>query len=646
VDTDKAEDYEEPKRTLTPAVETEKATASGGGQLDEAEIINPVECPNLNLGACGARFKKQREEEEKKREEEEKIARDEKKKRDDEIARKNKEAAEDKYAIEHPGDLDSKGCTIHGDIPVQTLLTKDNYQQLVDTVLGPPTRPVDGPTRTIVTSGLKVIPDIGSLVSGVVSFFWKDPANDEMFKALVNYVDALVPDSITKERVAQMKDDLDGLRDNLNSYLQETDLYQKGLDLKILNNTLQQMGKKFFNDRTEPEKQLALVVAFGTLRLMALKEQILHQDQYYPGHPSSLAVSDMNEAVKQFAKLASDMKSKIIERRLAKLRVEAGHERERRYDADGASYWADGSPNFTAVDDQCDWSRKHIGPGRGEVGMSLINAYNNLGQRTNDVRKAYNRDLDVLLAPIAHWPSITPVAAPADANGRPNEKSAALSDGANLDEAGPGGYARAQALADPDKGTDLGSYAKEALSNLPLALAKSCTRHFANNSYATYELRGSPGSGVCEAPGSCVAQPHSTIEIHYPVLESSIQLTITGDGGKSYNDTFEVKQGNLIDTGNCAYIKHSGNTGKVTLNDPADGDVVATASEEEERQEQARRAEWQREWKKANDAEKAQVRANEAKFESKRAQFRARHPPIPFSVRSARIIHSITHPGK
>ena len=363
VDTDKAEDYEERKRTLTPAVETEKATdskepertdnkvtdnkvtdnkvtdnkvthdkttddkkkpAGGGGEIDEAERINPVECPNLNLSGCGARFRKQGEEAEKKREEEKKIAREEKKKRDDEIARKKKEDEENKFAIEHPGDLDSKKCTAHGDIPVKTLLTKGNYQQLVDTVLGSPTRPDDGPTRTVVTSGLKAIPEVGSLVSGVVSALWKDPANDEMFKALVSYVDALVPDSITKERVAQMKDELGGLWDNLNSYLNEKDLYQKGLDLKLLNNTLEQMRKKFFNDRTEPEKQLALVVAFGTLRLLALKEQILHQDEYYPGHPSSLAVSSMNTAVTQFAKLAADMKSKIIERRLAKLRVEAG----------------------------------------------------------------------------------------------------------------------------------------------------------------------------------------------------------------------------------------------------------------------------------------------------------------------------------
>jgi len=375
----------------------------------------------------------------------------------------------------------------------------------------------------------------------------------------VSYVDALVPDSITKERVEQMKDALGGLWDNLNSYLNEKDLYQKGLDLKLLNNTLEQMRKKFFNDRTEPEKQLALVVAFGTLRLLALKEQILHQDQYYPGHPSSLAVSSMNTAVAQFAKLAADMKSKIIERRLAKLRVEAGHERERRYDADGASYWADGRPNYTAVDDQCDWSRKYIGPDRGEDGMSQINAYKDLAQRMDDVRKAYDRDLDVLLAPIAHWPSITPVAQPAEANGEPLAELDAVSD-----------------YLPKDNGKSMGTFAKEVLDNYKLAFANSCDRHFTNESNdVIWEVRGSEGSGVCE-PAACVVKPHQTITVHYPVIEKSFRFTVSsnGTGRNAYHDDFEVKQGNVIETGNCAYIKHDGRTGLAKLNDGANGDIT------------------------------------------------------------------------
>jgi hypothetical protein len=115
---------------------------------------------------------------------------------------------------------------------------------------------------------------------------------------------------------------------------------------------------------------------------------------------------------------------------------------------------------------------------------------------------------------------------------------------------------------------------KEVLTSLPLALAKSCTRHLANDSNDTWEVRGAEGSGVCERPGSCVAKPHSTIEIHYPVLEAPIRITITGSGASAFNDSFTVKQGDLVRTGNCAYIEHSGSTGIVRLNSPADGDIT------------------------------------------------------------------------
>jgi hypothetical protein len=121
----------------------------------------------------------------------------------------------------------------------------------------------------------------------------------------------------------------------------------------------------------------------------------------------------------------------------------------------------------------------------------------------------------------------------------------------------------------------LGSFAKEALTSMPLALAKACTRHFRNETNDTWEARGSEGSGVCEKPGSCVVKPHQTIEIHYPVLEHPFRMTITGGGASAYNDNFEVKQGNLIQTGNCAYIKHDGRTGLAKLNEPADGDIRA-----------------------------------------------------------------------
>ena len=165
--------------------------------------------------------------------------------------------------------------------------------------------------------------------------------------------------------------------------------------------------------------------------------------------------------------------------------------------------------------------------------------------------------------PIAHHMAFhvaqTPVAQPAEANGEPLAELDAVSD-----------------YLPKDNGKSMGTFAKEVLDNYKLAFANSCDRHFKNESNdVIWEVRGSEGSGVCE-PAACVVKPHQTITVHYPVIEKSFRFTVSsnGTGGNAYHDDFEVKQGNVIETGNCAYIKHDGRTGLAKLNDGANGDIT------------------------------------------------------------------------
>ena len=402
---------------------TEKSAAlSGGANLDEAEPINPVECPNLNLGACGARFKKQREEAEKKRQQEEKIARDEKKKRDDEIARKKQEDDADRFALEHPGDPDGKGCTKNGDKPIATLLADPDYQRLL--AGSSEVVPVSTESglekihaRDIVTTGLKAVPDVGAVLSGVVSFLWKDPKPDRLFNELVTYVNKLVPESITAERVGQQNFQVAGLRLLLQEYQAEGNLVAKGKILDGLKDKFIELEPAYLNNPdTPPEKVLPLVIAYGRLRLAVLRERLLHQKEYYPDNVSTLLVPDYNNAVKALGDAAKDIKQKIIDNRLAKLHSD----RDLREDWDKLAWGgADAGPVagrtwwYTTGDDFCDWHIEHKDDENA--------AKADLAARTDTVRKAYNRELDVLLAPITRWPSITPVAGPAAADGRPLE---------------------------------------------------------------------------------------------------------------------------------------------------------------------------------------------------------------------------------
>jgi delta endotoxin, N-terminal domain len=403
------------------------AALSGGANLDEAEPINPVECPNLNLGACGARFKKQQEDAEKKRQQEEKTARDEKKKRDDEIARKKKEDDEDRFALEHPGDPDSKGCTKNGDKPIATLLADPDYQRLL--AGSSEVVPVSTESglekihaRDIVTTGLKAVPDVGAVLSGVVSFLWKDPKPDRLFNELVTYVNKIVPESITAERVGQQNFQVAGLRLLLQEYQAEGNLVAKGKILDGLKDKFIELEPAYLNNPdTPPEKVLPLVIAYGRLRLAVLRERLLHQKEYYPDNVSTLLVPDYNNAVKALGDAAKDIKQKTIDNRLAKLHSD----RDLREDWDKLAWGgADAGPVagrtwwYTTGDDFCDWHIEHKDDENA--------AKADLAARTDTVRKAYNRELDVLLAPITRWPSITPVAGPVAANGRPLEDAPTL----------------------------------------------------------------------------------------------------------------------------------------------------------------------------------------------------------------------------
>ena len=123
---------------------------------------------------------------------------------------------------------------------------------------------------------------------------------------------------------------------------------------------------------------------------------------------------------------------------------------------------------------------------------------------------------------------------------------------------------------------------------LSQALANCGTRHFYNNSSATWTL--AMGSGSCSIgnvnkASECVIPPWETADIHYVNADAldkvfqvigggyapgRDQVTIKSNDGKIYPaHKFNVTIGDW----NECYVHHDGNTGNVVLNEPADGDI-------------------------------------------------------------------------
>ena len=276
--------------------------------------------------------------------------------------------------------------------------------------------------RDIVTTGLKAVPEVGSVLSGALSFLWKDPKADRLFDELVAYVNDLVPESITKERIGQQNYQVEGLKKALDEYQREGSLAEKGRMLGRLKDKFIELEPAYLNNPdTPPEKVLPLVIAYGRLRLAVLRERLLHQKEYYPDNVSTLLVPDYNDAVDALTKVAKTIKQKIIDNRLAKIKVI--HD-----DNPRLIRWRAPTPRYILSDGFCDWNagRHYYTADDAKAGKAGV--VDGLDRRRDVVRKIYEKDLDALLQPITQWPSLTPVAQEANADGHPIEDSHDISD--------------------------------------------------------------------------------------------------------------------------------------------------------------------------------------------------------------------------
>ncbi len=95
--------------------------------------------------------------------------------------------------------------------------------------------------------------------------------------------------------------------------------------------------------------------------------------------------------------------------------------------------------------------------------------------------------------------------------------------------------------------------------------AAQCTRHFYNNSPVPFTFIA-PNSAWCNGmPSLCTINPHTTSTLTYlPFPVGSVTI------GSAYGT-------HVFGLTGC-YIIHSGSTGEIAVNDPADGDVTTCGS--------------------------------------------------------------------
>jgi hypothetical protein len=157
--------------------------------------------------------------------------------------------------------------------------------------------------------------------------------------------------------------------------------------------------------------------------------------------------------VTTFTEKAKELKQKIVDNRLKMFGID-----RREKDCLQTDDFRSCDSYYYASDRLCDWKSP-------EIRQFQHGPESDLAKRKEEVRKVYNRDLDELLKPIAHWPSLTPMARSTDANGRPvaqldDASAAAATPPVKTDKATPAESRRSELITPPvktDKANDVGS---------------------------------------------------------------------------------------------------------------------------------------------------------------------------------------------
>ena len=109
----------------------------------------------------------------------------------------------------------------------------------------------------------------------------------------------------------------------------------------------------------------------------------------------------------------------------------------------------------------------------------------------------------------------------------------------------------------------------------------SCYRNIYDTSTSSWTFQVQPVGGNvyflntgCPQNGPCTLAAGSTTEIQYTQTGGVSSGTVTVTDNQGNSQTFSYVSG----MGQCPYINHSGNTGAVTVNDPANGDWNAWAA--------------------------------------------------------------------
>jgi hypothetical protein len=255
---------------------------------------------------------------------------------------------------------------------------------------------------------------LGSALHGLTLFLWPDNSSEEVFQAMVDYVNKLVPELISQERIHTLQEHVQGLKEIVADYDDTTDPLQKGEYLTSFIATLDSLEPQFFDDRA-PEKTLAPLVAFGTLKLVALREQYLNAHLYYGNDDRDRAMhyQKLKNTVEKYTKATAGIRKRLLDARMAKIHFKVLDKTFTRLPFNRRDPELNGTveEQGAVYDDDFCGTHKSVELYYRDRGSETKNwgEWNALiKEGPAQARKAYEESLDLILTPTKDWPQLIP----------------------------------------------------------------------------------------------------------------------------------------------------------------------------------------------------------------------------------------------
>ncbi|KAI9926076.1 hypothetical protein MW887_004537 [Aspergillus wentii] len=264
-------------------------------------------------------------------------------------------------------------------------------------------------TKTLVTTGLGMIPEIGGLLATLTGLLWPDDEANNL-----NQIDAgvreIVKGVLEEKAVADLRRKTEGLKEFIRRYGQSSvGISQKGQQLTYLLGEFTIIKRDYLDNET-PWQTLQYFVPMATLHLALLRDQLFLWDEIYPeardqGKDTEVHRAELQRHIKQYTTAAQKIFARCIKWRMEErikdeesVDVEPMRRKEIRfrnvYDFERGVH----KRSETNTHPGSPWAPP---PPRSRENLQLDRFYENLRDSADSI---YRQQIKDLLAPSLQWP--------------------------------------------------------------------------------------------------------------------------------------------------------------------------------------------------------------------------------------------------